>query len=176
MRARVSLELVVDVFWVVLSAGYVAIAQTYPPDSRLAPSVAGATALLVGLVQLLGNLHPGLGRVTHGEPRPSASVPEAVGAASPPAGLADRPSETSAADRRQLVGIAFTIGLLVGVYLLGFVVALPLFMLLYFLFLYRRGWRFAAASSAAVLVFVVLVVEVLGVHLPHGLIWDSLIG
>ncbi|MHB8632072.1 MAG: tripartite tricarboxylate transporter TctB family protein [Candidatus Limnocylindria bacterium] len=163
MSRRLSLEVVVDIFWVVLSGGYVAIAQTYPPDSRLAPTVAGGTALVVGLVQLLGNLHGGLRRVTHGAP---ASTPE-------------RSTETAAGssdDRRQLAAIAFTVGLLVGVYVLGFLVGIPLFILLYFLFLYRRGWRFAVVSSAVVLVFVVLVVQVLGVHLPNGLIWDSLVG
>jgi hypothetical protein len=65
--------------------------------------------------------------------------------------------------------MAWTAGLLLAVYVAGFVVAVPVFFLAYFLTL--RAWRTAVASAVVMwAVTQFLFVDALAVPLPHGLV------
>jgi hypothetical protein len=71
--------------------------------------------------------------------------------------------------RQVLIGIAWVAGLLAGIYVLGFALAIPVFFLAYFGAL--RAWRTAVISAVAMAVVTQgLFVEALAVPLPHGLL------
>jgi len=180
-------ELLLDLAVVVGSLLYVRAASHYPPQGRQIPNLVGWIAAGIGALHLVAHAVPRLWTLTHGADRAeeaaanaadtAAAVPEAAGEPVAP------PQEAPGAGRRApvalevssgrpalvLLAMAWTAGLLLGIYLFGFVVAIPVFFLAYFLTL--RAWRTAVAS--AVVMWVVtqfLFVDALGVPLPHGLL------
>jgi Tripartite tricarboxylate transporter TctB family len=192
-RSRHLGELALDLAIVIGSALYVRAAGHYPPQGRQIPILVGWIALGLGVLHLVGHVVPGLWKLTHGaETRRATSVvvpqsavtgvAEAARAAqtrateeaadeSDPTGdpaAAPAAGEPSHGDPRQvLVGIAWVVGLLVGIYVLGFAIAVPVFFLAYFGVM--RAWR-TAVISAVVMGAVTqgLFVEALAVPLPTG--------
>lgn len=183
-------ELWIDVAWVVVSGVYVLIASGYPPAGRLIPMVIGSIACITGAVQLAGNFVPGMRRFTHdrevADPveRPSVSAthgsmgnlpPEQLPSESPHAGgRADAATEA----RRQWIGIGWAAGLVAGLFVLGFVVTVPLFFLAYFLLQRsQRNWK-VAVSSAVIMGGVTYGVfdQVLGLHLYNGIFLTPIFG
>lgn len=79
--------------------------------------------------------------------------------------------KSSPGDPRQVVyAIAWAVGLLAGVYLVGFAVALPVFFLAYFGVL--RAWRTAVIGAVVMWALTEgLFVYALSVPLPQGLLW-----
>lgn len=74
-------------------------------------------------------------------------------------------------DRREVAAITWAVALFLAIYLVGYAIALPGFMLAYFTFGYRAGWKTATLSAAAVWALAYLVIERgLGVHLADGLL------
>ncbi len=177
-------ELVVDVIWVALAAGYVALAVGYPPPSNVGPTLIGGAALVIAVVQLIGGFVPSLRRVTHGSGRMMfAPVQVPLGEEAPiQAAMAeDIPAQVPAAAARTLgeasdqheqwVAVAIALALYAGIYLFGYFIALPAFMLLYFLFVHRQGWAMAVVSAAAIGALAYGVVALLlGVNFPTGLV------
>jgi len=84
----------------------------------------------------------------------------------PPTGL-----KTAWGDPKQVaLAMAWSVGLLVAVYLVGFAVALPVFFLAYFGVL--RAWRTAVISAVVMWGLAEgLFVYALSVPLPHGVFW-----
>jgi hypothetical protein len=158
------LELIVDIIWVVFALWYFITAQTYPSAARAVPTVFGGAAVIVGVVQLLGNFVPALRPWTKG----GASREEAGGPAAQ-AAEAHILSVTPEENRRQLIAIGWAIGLFLGVWLLGFLVAIPLFFLVYFLFV-RRNWWLMLLSAGGMTALVYLV-NLFSTPLPQGLLW-----
>ena len=174
--ARLStLELVVDVVWVAFTAAYVFTAWSYPPTAGLVPLTFGATALAVAITQLAGHFVPSLRRLTHAHQRGAAAI---IGMHSPERddGEGAQPDRrTAATDRREVVAIAWAIALFLAIYLVGYAVAIPAFMLLYFTFGYRTGWKTTTLSAVAMWTLTYLIIEQgLGVHLPGGLLFKWL--
>jgi len=165
-------ELVVDVIWVVLAAGYVVLAVGYPPPSNVGPTLIGGAALVTALFQLAGAFVPALRRVTHGSGGASFMVPPVVAEIPDQLPVAREPKvEEESNHREQWVAVGIAFALVLAIYLFGYVIALPAFMLIYFLLVHRRGWMMAVISSAAMGVLVYGVVSVaLGVSLPTGLV------
>lgn len=152
--AQGRLELLVDLIWVAFAGWYVISAQTYPSAARFVPTVFGGVALVVGLVQLSGNFIPALRGLTKG----SAEGPDAVA-------NVEREEQ-----RRQLRAIAWALGFFAGILLLGFMIAMPLFMFVYFLILDRKKWRIGVISAVAMGILAYLV-NIFSVPLPSGLIF-----
>lgn len=186
-------ELAVDLAWIVLSVWYIVASQHYPGAGRGVPMTVAVIALVVAVVQLSGHLFPRLRGFTHyrtergdtepaGAPAGAPTYPDArqgsgVAMAAPavvtdigePAGQ-PAPRDPEGERLRLAVGVAWSIGLVVGVLVLGFIVALPVFFLAYFL-VERRSWRLGLIS-AAVMWFVAWEVfdRLLSVSLPGGVL------
>jgi len=180
--ARLStLELVVDVVWVAFTAAYVIAAWGYPSAAGLVPLSFGVTALAVAVTQLAGHFIPPLRRLTHARRR-AASAMAGTHSSELPDSSESKDGEgargehrTPATDRREVAAIAWAVALFVAIYLVGYAIALPAFMLVYFTFGYRTGWKMATLSTAAVWVLTYVVIEQgLGVHLSSGLVFKWL--
>ena len=163
------LELVVDITWVTFTAVYVATAWTYPPTAGLVPLICGALALIVSLVQLAGHFIPPLRRVTH---PPRKSTAARIDELSVAHHEEKAQITTTSTDQREIVAILWAVALFIGIYLVGYSIAVPAFMLLYFIFGYRAGWTIAIGSAVGMWALTYLVVEQsLAVHLPTGLLF-----
>jgi Tripartite tricarboxylate transporter TctB family len=176
-------ELAVDLAIVVGCVLYIHTAGHYPPQGRRMPTIIGFIGLGLGVLHLAGHVVPKLWAVTHdsrartAKPRAAAGmrVPtgHADGAATPDAG-ADRQAPISLnvdhGDGRQvLAAMAWTVGLLVAVYVVGYEVAVPVFFLAYYGAL--RAWKTAVISAVAMAVVTMTLFETaLAVPLPHGML------
>ena len=169
-----TLELVVDLVWVAFTAGYVVTAWGYPAAAGLVPLSFGTVALAIALIQLAGHFIPRLRGFTH--PR-RLSVAMAAGMPSAQHGdgeVAPQPRPTSA-DRRELMAIGWAVALVLAIYLVGYAIALPVFMLAYFTFGYPMGWKIAGLSAAGIWLLTYPIIEQgLGVHLSGGLLFRLL--
>ncbi|MGH6670963.1 MAG: tripartite tricarboxylate transporter permease [Xanthobacteraceae bacterium] len=173
--ARLStLDLVVDVAWVVFAAAYVIVAWGYPPAAGLVPLSFGIVALGVAVLQLAGHFILPLRRITHAQRRTaSAMLGGSEGAGESGDSEAGR-ARAAQRHRREMTAIAWAVALLVAIYLFGYAVALPAFMLAYFTFGYRTHWTVAVVSAAAMWVLTYPVIEqALGVHLSGGLLFGA---
>lgn len=89
-------EIILDVAWVVVSAGYVALGTTFMPPANIAPTALGSLSLVAGVIQLAGAFIPSWRRATHGIEgraaiqigRPSDAEPETGAGDTGPAGPA----------------------------------------------------------------------------------------
>ena len=73
--------------------------------------------------------------------------------------------------KREIWIIAWTVLMLVAVWLVGLLIAIPLGILVYFFVLDRGSWRRALISGALMyLVIYFVFVRLLATQLPHGLI------
>ncbi len=191
-------EIVMDACWVAGSAAYTAIAIGYPAPANVAPTLLGAACLAFGLLQLVGAFVPSLRRTTHGRqaeglptaaPRtedgsgPSAPPPvaEAPGPAKPgtvgyrsalrrrwasgwsPEWLRERRSEP-------VLAVLLALALLGGIVLLGYLVAVPTFIFLYFVFVHRWRWPAVLIATAVMALITFAASHLLSVVFPHGLL------
>ncbi len=165
-----TLELVVDIIWVAFTGAYVVAAWSYPPTAGLVPLTFGITALVVAITQLAGHFFVPLRRLTHAHRRRISAIVATSSSAQDDQGQAEHDRRTPAADRREVMAVAWAVILFLAIYLFGYAIAVPAFMLLYFTFGYRTGWKMATLSAAAVWALTYLIIEqALGVHLPGGL-------
>ncbi len=164
------LEFFVDVLWIVLSLYYLWTARVYPPAGRMIPDVVGTATLIVGLVQLAGDFIPVLRPFTHAreESKKDRETDENL-----PVAQEEIPKIAkglSLNDRRQLMAVGWASAYVAGIYVLGYVVAVPLFFLTYFLVKSHRNWKMAVISATAMWLLTWGVFEqLLMVHLPGGI-------
>jgi preprotein translocase subunit Sec61beta len=183
-------ELAIDLAIVAGSALYVHAADAYPPQGRQIPRLVGYLALAMGVLHLVAHVVPRLWAVTHDsqaggakEPGIPAQATVAAGPVQEPSGQAEPGQGTNGdggsaptalqvppGDPRQVVlAMAWVAGLLLAVWVLGFVVAIPVFFLGYFAAL--RAWRTAVVSAVAMWAVAWGLFEyALAVPLPHGLL------
>lgn len=174
--ARLSmLEFIVDVVWVVFTAAYVVTAWSYPPTAGLVPLTFGVTALVIAIAQFAIHVGPPFRRLID-SPQNLARV--LVAARSPRRSRGERAHcgrETASADHRELMAIAWAVALFIGIYIAGYAIAIPAFMLIYFTFGFRAGWKMATLSALAMWVLTYLVIERgLALYLPSGLLFTWL--
>jgi Tripartite tricarboxylate transporter TctB family len=196
-RRRHYGELAVDLAIVVGCVLYIHTAGHYPPQGRRMPTIIGYIGLGLGVLHLIAHVVPQLWAVTHDSrarsAKPRTAVPEQVAArsaaadvagdaagdgdaavAAVPGGEAAGPAPVSLkvdhGDGRQvLVAMAWTVGLLVAVYVVGYEVAVPAFFLAYYGAM--RAWKTAVISAVAMAVVTMTLFETaLAVPLPHGLL------
>ncbi len=174
--ARLSmLEFVVDVVWVVFTAAYVVTAWSYPPTAGLVPLTFGVTALVIATAQFAIHVGPPLRRLIDS---PQSLTRVLVAARLPQPGRGARAHcgrGEASADHRELMAIAWAVALFIGIYIAGYAIAIPAFMLIYFTFGFRAGWKIAALSAFAMWVLTYLVIErSLALYLPSGLLFTWL--
>jgi hypothetical protein len=159
------LELIVDVIWVLLSVWYVLTASTYPSAGRLIPMSVGIAVFLIGSFQLIGYFVPALRVFTHGRP-------PARGDADAPA--AEEVASLARAERREWIAILWALLLLAGIYVLGYLITVPLFFLAYFLFQRPMRWKLALISAVVMggLTYLVFY-QLLSVQLYPGLLFGG---
>ncbi|MCL6633391.1 MAG: tripartite tricarboxylate transporter TctB family protein [Alicyclobacillus herbarius] len=193
-------ELFIDIAWVVVSAWYIGVSMHYPPAGRLIPMVVGIAALVVGVVQLIGNFVPALRPFTHQRNvervsgdrvsalarnpdalanSPTAETRESMAEMNSTSALRSQATETERSENvRQWTAILWSAGLVAGLFLFGFLVSIPLFFLAYFtLQKNQRNWKLAIVSAIVMGAITFGVFDqLLGLHLYNGLIFTSLAG
>jgi len=164
LMKRLRKEIIVDIAWVVFSAGYISTATQYPPAGRLIPMTVGIAALVIGLFQLSGNIFPVLRRFTHDK---EVSKDQAEESMSP-----DSLNASNVAWLRQWIAIGWAAGLVLGIYVLGYIITIPVFFLAYFLVQKnQRNWKLAIISAVVMGALTFGVFDVLlGLHLYTGLL------
>lgn len=126
----------------------VGIASQYPPDARFMPFIVGIPAIALCLLQLGLDLRGAFGS--------EASAPAA---------------HDGGTVRREMIMWAYFIGLVGGLLLFGFVLAIPVFVAVFLRHWARTSWRFALGLTAAASIVLYLVfVEGLGVALHPGFV------
>lgn len=150
---------VTTVVIMVLTVIYLVVARGYPEGARTIPTIVGGVTLLVAGVQLLGPRIKVL-RPFVGDFRP---VEEGEVFLSP--GMR----------KRLLIVSATLLALPVMIVLLGIVVALPIYVALFVLFLGRRSLLVTAVCTAAIAAAVYgLLVLLLGMPWNDGRLWELL--
>jgi hypothetical protein len=136
---------------------------THGADTRRKTSVVVPQSAVTGVAEAAGAAQQATAQAT--EP---ATEQVDGNAAETPAKPAPVTLDVPHGEPRQVVfAIAWAVGLLLGIYVLGFVVAVPVFFLAYFGVL--RAWRTAVISAVVMAVVTQgLFVEALAVPLPHG--------
>ncbi|TAN25140.1 MAG: hypothetical protein EPN30_05270 [Actinomycetota bacterium] len=158
-------ELAVDAVWVVGSAIYWVTAIGYPSVSRTVPIIVSSAAFVIGLIQFLSNFIVRLQRITHGKKK-SEGGHEAGKVV-----VANVMTGNRREYKREIAIIAWTVLMLVGIWLIGLLFAVPLGVLAYFLVLDRCSWRRAVISGVAMYVVIYVVfVRLLATQVPHGII------
>lgn len=169
-----ALELVVDIIWVAFTGCYVVAAWGYPATAGLVPLTFGVAALTFAVVQLGGHFIPALRPLTHTQHSAGSTFLATAFASDDPEG-APRGKQRSAVNRRELAAIAWAIALFIGILLVGYVVAVPVFMLAYFTLAFRAGWKISLGAAFAMWALTYLVIERgLAVYLPGGLLFAGL--
>ncbi|MDA8270888.1 MAG: tripartite tricarboxylate transporter permease [Actinomycetota bacterium] len=192
-------ELIFDIAWVVGSAIYVAIGMRYPAPASTGPVYLGSAALIVGAIQLIGAFVPKWRRVTHGSGKrlemvrpvggaPTETVPTLVTSGGPAgheiqavAAVVERDEEAQEAvddvvgeagvARRQAFAVLAAAVLIGMIYLVGYMIATPLWTLAYFLFVRKWKIQLSVIAAAAVLLAFLLISHLLtGVIFPAGML------
>lgn len=164
-------ELIVDIVWVAFSAAYLWVAHSYPPAARRIPDVVGCAALIAGLVQLSGDFIPALQPLTHmkdsaGE-QDSPASPKEEDPLLEMKSKVKKPKISSSVEIREWLAVGWALVYLISIFILGYTVAVPLFFLVYFLFLNHRNWKMAAISTCTGWLLTWGVFEqLLAIHLP----------
>jgi hypothetical protein len=131
----------------------VGIASQYPPDARFMPFVAGIPAIALCLLQLALDF-----RDSH---RVKAPTPAAGGGSTL---------------RREIILWSYFIGVIGGVLLFGFLLTIPVFVVVFLRHWARASWRFALGLTAAASVILYLVfVQGLGVALHPGFVTEHVL-
>lgn len=167
-RGKSKGELVFDIVIVLAVVAYLLVAQHYPPIGRQIPTVVGIVALVAAVVQLVGWFVPGMWKFSHGTPADDDRARQGAS----PAGSDDEPAAPRADDKPLDVPIAMAWagGFLGAILLLGYVIAVPLFFLVYFGV--RRSWVLAVVSAIVMgVVASVLFETVLGIPLYGGVLF-----
>lgn len=170
-----KLELLVDILWVSLTAAYVFTASTYPPTAGLVPMVIGSVTLAVSLAQLATHLAPFVRRPASGRTAVGAATKETLASGKSEEQGSHHDRAAKSIGREEFQAVAWAIALFIAIVVFGYAISIPAFMLLYFTFGYRAGWKIAALSAFGMWVLTYLVVEQsLAVHLPDGLVFQWL--
>ena len=147
-------EFLFDLFWIVFSGSYCAIALGYPPEGRMVPLTIGSVALAISLLHFSGNFIAILRPLTHGR---------------------EDGERGAAIERSEVIAGLWALGLLVGIFLIGAVAAVFVFFLAYF-GLAKRRWVLGI-FSAVLMTFITwgLFGKLIGMPLPAGIITPAVL-
>lgn len=117
----------------------VVVALGFPPDSRFAPLVIGIPGIVLTLGQLIADFLD-TRRSPPGKRREPGLTQAKAQAGATPAG---------SVVKRELVMFAYVFGLVAGVVLFGFWIAIPVFILVFLRLHERESWSFTLLLTAA---------------------------
>jgi Tripartite tricarboxylate transporter TctB family len=162
LSGRLSFTLLMLAIFVIM----VTIAWGYPPDARFAPFVIGIPGILITLGQLIIDARD-LRRSTSAR---RAGVGSKAAAQTVPAG--QEPSVI----KRELTIFAYFFGLVAGVVLFGFWIAIPAFIMLFLRFHEREKWLFTISLTAcSSIVLYLLFDRVLSIALHEGFVTSAVL-
>ena len=148
-RGRFMMIVVMLAIFIVM----VGVAAQYPPDARFMPFVAGIPAIALCLLQLTLDFRDSL--------RVKAPAPVAGGGST---------------RRREIVMWSYFIGVIGGVLLFGFLLTIPVFVVVFLRHWAGASWRFALGLTAVASVVLYLVfVQGLGVPLHPGFVTEHVL-
>ncbi len=170
VNGKVLMSLVMLAIFVTM----VAMAATYPPDTRFLPFVIGIPGIVLALIQVASELvdaRRAAGAPPTAKPGPDASAHEKAEAAAH--GVYERPPEV----RREIVLLAYLVGLAAAVLLLGFWLAIPVFVIAFLRFHERETWRLTLALTASAWVVLYLMFDsLLGIIVHEGFLTQYVLG
>ncbi len=142
----------------------VAIAATYPPDTRFLPFVIGIPGIVLALIQVASELV---------DARRAAGAPPHDKAEATAHGAFDQ----SPVVRREIVLLAYLVGLAAAVLMLGFWLAIPLFVIAFLRFHERETWKLTLALTTGAWATLYLVFDsVLGIIVHEGFLTQYILG
>jgi len=165
----------------------VAIASQYPPPARFMPFLIGIPAIVLCLLQLyLDFRSPGriqapadtMSEIKKAQEEISRIAGRRIDFEIAPENLAAAAQATSRSQtvHREMIMWVYFLGLVGGVLLFGFLLALPVFLVVFLRHWAKTSWRFAFGLSAAASLILYLVF-IQGLHVvPHpGFVTDYLL-
>ena len=146
----------------------VAIAATYPPDTRFLPFVIGIPGIVLALIQGASEL---IDSRRAAAPARRATLRETTAAKAE--AILEPPGDV----RREIVLLAYLVGLAAAVLMLGFWLAIPLFVIAFLRFRERETWTLTLTLTASAWVMLYLVFDsVLGIIVHEGFLTEYVIG
>ncbi len=156
---RVAMSLVMLAIFVSM----VLMATAYPPDARLLPFVIGIPGSVLALIQV--------GAEIADARRRAADAPQEA------APGAENPAETASDVKQELVLLGTLVGLVAAILLLGFWVAIPLFLVLFLRFHERESWTLTLAlTGGAWITLYVVFDQLLGILVFEGFLFGAVVG
>jgi len=154
---------------VIFTLGMVILGWTYGPGVRLVPLIIGVPTLILSVLVLLGEWCPSLlGRLditimSYGESEEEM----------------DEAMEQGALEETGEVGVivAWMVGLLIGIYLVGFILSIGLFVLVFLHMYASASWLRCVLVSVGVVGSIYGTFELfIGANLYSGILMDALLG
>ncbi len=154
----------------VLVLGFLVLSLDYQPRARLVPLIIAVPTLLLTLLQLLIDMVPAVAR--------RFSFLQEYDLFGIDTGRAAEPSEetgsSSAVYRRELNFAAWLLLLIALIYFLGYLVAIPLFLILFLRLRSSESWLMTLSITAVTWAFVYVVfIVVMGAPLHEGVVWKA---
>jgi hypothetical protein len=169
VNGKVLMSLVMLAIFVAM----VAIASTYPADTRFLPFVIGIPGIVLALIQVVNEVIDARRVDAHAaaKPSPDATLLEIAEAAAH--GAFEEPPEM----RKEIVLFAYFVGLAAAVLLLGFWLSIPLFVVVFLRFHERESWRLTLSLTAGAWVSLYLVFDrLLGIIVHEGFVTEYVLG
>lgn len=165
-------KILMSLVMLAIFAGMVGMAMSYPYDARLLPFVIGIPGCLLALIQVGVEVTD----ARRQSPSPLKKVdfdtvePEAPAAA-------EESLDPSSTIKLELTLLAYMVGLAIIILLLGFWLAIPIFVTLFLRFHEKESWRFTLALAAGALGVLYFIFEyVLSIFVHKGFLVEYLIG
>lgn len=155
----------------VLVLVFLVLSLDYQPRARLVPLIIAVPTLLLTLLQLLIDMVPAVGR--------RFSFLQEYDLFGIETGRAAEPSEktgpTSNVFRRELHFASWLLLLMALIYFLGYLVAIPLFLVLFLRLRSSESWTITLSITAVTWAFVYVVfIVVMGAPLHEGVVWKAM--
>ncbi len=148
--------------------GMVAMAATYPPATRFLPFVIGIPGILLAEHQVATEIADARRAAV---PARHATLSETTAAKAE--AILEPPGDVL----REIVLLAYLVGLAAAVLVLGFWLAIPLFVIAFLRFHERETWTLTLALTATAWVVLYLVFDsVLGIIVHEGFLTEYLLG
>ncbi|MDE0032425.1 MAG: tripartite tricarboxylate transporter TctB family protein [Deltaproteobacteria bacterium] len=154
----------------VLVLGFLVLSLDYQPRARLVPLIIAVPTLLLTLLQLLIDMVPAVGR--------RFSFLQEYDLFGIDTGRAAAPSGESCPSgtvfRRELNFAAWLLLLMALIYFIGYLVAIPLFLVLFLRLRSSESWLMTLSITVATWAFVYVVfIVIMGAPLHEGVVWKA---
>lgn len=154
----------------VLVLGFLVLSLDYQPRARLVPLIIAVPTLLLTLLQLLIDMVPAVARRFSFLLEYDLFGIDTRRAAEP----SEETGSSSAVYRRELNFAAWLLLLMALIYFLGYLVAIPLFLILFLRLRSSESWPMTLSITAVTWAFVYVVfIVVMGAPLHEGVVWKA---